>query len=251
MSWYFFGGFSAYAMVPSGRVVNHSGCSVTHGWSGRALQRQVQRDLQARARAAGGDEAAEVGRRTQLGVDRVVPALGRADRPRRADVVGPGGQRVVAALAVDPADRVDRRQVEHVEAHRRDAGQPVGGGGEGAVTRRARRRGRPRPPPSGGRTRTRRRRAPAGGRPRAGACAPVVTSSRTGCSQSRSARSSAGATRSGQRPVARRAARPPPRAPAAASGGRDQVRGRGRAPARRRPGRWPVRRRPGRRRSSW
>ena len=34
MSWYFFGGFSAYAIVPSGRIVNHSGCSVTHGWSG-------------------------------------------------------------------------------------------------------------------------------------------------------------------------------------------------------------------------
>ena len=34
MSWYFFGGFSAYATVPSGRIVNHSGCSVTHGWSG-------------------------------------------------------------------------------------------------------------------------------------------------------------------------------------------------------------------------
>src|SRR5450759_3159291 len=34
MSWYFFGGFSAYAMVPSARVVNHSGCAATHGWSG-------------------------------------------------------------------------------------------------------------------------------------------------------------------------------------------------------------------------
>ena len=34
MSWYFFGGFSAYAMVPSGRTVNQSGCSFTHGWSG-------------------------------------------------------------------------------------------------------------------------------------------------------------------------------------------------------------------------
>ena len=34
MSWYFFGGFSAYWIVPSGRWRNHSGCSVTHGWSG-------------------------------------------------------------------------------------------------------------------------------------------------------------------------------------------------------------------------
>src|SRR6266571_4703411 len=36
MSWYFLGGFSAYAMDPSARVVNHSGCSFTHGWSGDA-----------------------------------------------------------------------------------------------------------------------------------------------------------------------------------------------------------------------
>ena len=36
MSWYFFGGFSAYAMEPSARCANHSGWSVTHGWSGEA-----------------------------------------------------------------------------------------------------------------------------------------------------------------------------------------------------------------------
>jgi hypothetical protein len=34
MSWYFFGGFSAKRMLPSGRRQNHSGCSVTQGWSG-------------------------------------------------------------------------------------------------------------------------------------------------------------------------------------------------------------------------
>ena len=34
MSWYFFGGFSAYWMLPSGRLANHCGCSATHGWSG-------------------------------------------------------------------------------------------------------------------------------------------------------------------------------------------------------------------------
>ena len=87
---------------------------------GRALQRQVHRDLQARPRAAASTNAPEVLQRAEFGMDRVVAALGRADRPRRADVGRPGDQRVVAALAVDPADRVDRRQVEHVEAHRRD-----------------------------------------------------------------------------------------------------------------------------------
>src|SRR5689334_23125033 len=34
MSWYFFGGFSAYFSVPSGRRLNQSGCSFSHGWSG-------------------------------------------------------------------------------------------------------------------------------------------------------------------------------------------------------------------------
>ncbi len=34
MSWYFFGGFSAYAIDPSGRWWNQSGCFSTHGWSG-------------------------------------------------------------------------------------------------------------------------------------------------------------------------------------------------------------------------
>ncbi len=36
MSWYFLGGFSAYAMVPSARVVKNSGWLVTQGWSGAA-----------------------------------------------------------------------------------------------------------------------------------------------------------------------------------------------------------------------
>src|SRR6478672_6789801 len=36
MSWYFFGGFSAYAIDPSARLENHSGWSVTQGWSGEA-----------------------------------------------------------------------------------------------------------------------------------------------------------------------------------------------------------------------
>ena len=67
-----------------------------------------------------------------------------ADRPRAAGVVGAGDERVVAALAVREADRVDRRQVEHVEA---ELGQP-------RQLLAARRRGRP---TSAGTARTRRR----------------------------------------------------------------------------------------------
>jgi hypothetical protein len=110
MSWYFFGGFSAYAIVPSARVVNHSG----------------------------GDERAEVRQRAELRVDRVVPALLGADRPRRADVLRAGLDGVVAALAVDPADRVDRREIDDVEVHRGDGRQPFGGGRECAVLDRDR-----------------------------------------------------------------------------------------------------------------
>ena len=48
-------------------------------------------------------------------------AAGVADRPRRAGVGGGRRQRVVAALAVGQPDRVDRRQVDDVEA---ELGEP-------------------------------------------------------------------------------------------------------------------------------
>ena len=46
---------------------------------------------------------------------------------------GPGVERVVRALAVDLADRVDRRQVDDVEAHRGDRVEALGGGAEVAA----------------------------------------------------------------------------------------------------------------------
>ena len=134
MSWYFFGGFSAYAIVPSARLVNHSGCFVTHGWSGEHCSAKSSATSMPSSCVLG-DEGVEVLDRAEVGVDRVVAALGRADRPRGADVVGPGGQGVVGALAVGGADRVDRRQVDDVEAHRRDGGQPLRGGAERAGPR--------------------------------------------------------------------------------------------------------------------
>ena len=42
---------------------------------------------------------------------------------------GPGVEGVVGALAVDLADRVDRRQVDDVEAHRGDGVEPLRGRG--------------------------------------------------------------------------------------------------------------------------
>ena len=95
------------------------------------LQRQVERDLHAEVGRLL-HEGGEVLLGAEVRVDGVVTAVGRADRPRRADVVRAGGQRVVGALAVRRPDRVDRRQVDDVEAHRGHRGQPLGGGLEGA-----------------------------------------------------------------------------------------------------------------------
>ena len=57
-------------------------------------------------------------------MDRVVAALGAADRVGASGIARLGAWRVVATLAVGPADRVDRREIEHVEAHRADRRQP-------------------------------------------------------------------------------------------------------------------------------
>ncbi len=78
-----------------------------------------------------------------------MPAVGRADRVRRARVARRRGEGVVAALAVRGADGVDRGEVDDVEAHLCDRRQPAGGGpqragppGAGArVVRRALRAG--------------------------------------------------------------------------------------------------------------
>ena len=99
---------------------------------GGALQRQIERHLHAFV-PGGRDEVVEILDGAQLRMDRVMAALVAADRPWRTDVIGRCGDAVVAALAVHLADRVDRRQVDHVEAHPRDARQVLGGGGERAV----------------------------------------------------------------------------------------------------------------------
>ena len=96
MSWYFFGGFSAYAMEPSARLENHSGCSVTHGWSGEACSAKSSatsspRDLRLGHEPVEGVEVAEVG------MDGVVAALDAADRPRRAGIARARGSSVLFA----------------------------------------------------------------------------------------------------------------------------------------------------------
>ena len=74
---------------------------------------------------AGRNQARENPPACQLRMDGVVAALGcsRSHRGCR-DRLRLRRHRVVAALAVGCADRMDRREVENVEAHRRDVGQP-------------------------------------------------------------------------------------------------------------------------------
>jgi hypothetical protein len=115
MSWYFLGGFSAYLSVPSGRRKNHSGCSLSHGWSGEQLIARVERDVDA-VLVGGGDERAELLVGAELRVDGVVAPGLVADRVGAAGIARLGREGVVAALAVGVADRVDRRHVEDVEA---------------------------------------------------------------------------------------------------------------------------------------
>ena len=86
------------------------------------------------ARSASRDEAPEVVERAQLGVRwRCGRPSADADGPRAAGVVGAGAERVVGALAVGDADRVDRRQVDDVEAHLGDRRQALGRAGETAL----------------------------------------------------------------------------------------------------------------------
>ena len=132
MSSYFFGGFSAYLIVPSGRQSNHSGCSLIHGWSGEALSAMSSAISSPCSRAAA-TRRSKSSRLPSSGWTARWPPSARADRVGAAGVVRPGRQRVVAALAVGAADRVDRREVEDVEAEVADVGQAGDHVVEGAV----------------------------------------------------------------------------------------------------------------------
>ena len=90
---------------------------MAHGWSGAhcsARSRATSRPW-SRAAATKSSKSSMVPSSGWIGV---VAALVAADRPRRPTSPGAAVTRVVAALAVHLADRMDRRQVHHVEAHR-------------------------------------------------------------------------------------------------------------------------------------
>ncbi len=89
----------------------------------RGVQRDVERDLETVV-ARGRDEPVEILQRPKLGMHREVPPFRRPDRVGAARIVRTGIQRVVAPLAVGPADRVDRREIQHVEPQIPHIGKP-------------------------------------------------------------------------------------------------------------------------------
>src|SRR5205823_14477682 len=90
----------------------------------RALDGEIERDLQA-VFGGGGDQPAEILGRAERRVDRIVSAFDAADGIGAAGIVGPGLQCIVAALAVGRADGMDRREIEDVEAHVANAGKAL------------------------------------------------------------------------------------------------------------------------------
>src|SRR6188472_218018 len=124
---------------PVGPVLEPLGMLGEPGVVGRHLQREVERELHA-VLAQRADQAGEVGVVAETRMDRVVPALGRADRPGAPDIARLGAFGIVAALAVRAANRVDRREVDDVEAELRElrddpchTGEPAPGSREQLV----------------------------------------------------------------------------------------------------------------------
>ncbi|MNS47361.1 hypothetical protein D3C72_798880 [compost metagenome] len=88
-----------------------------------ALDGEVEGDFQAVGRS-GRHQSPEVFASPQLLVNRLVAALLATDRIGTARIIGACRQRVVRALAVTAPDRVDRREIQHIEAHVVDHRQP-------------------------------------------------------------------------------------------------------------------------------
>ena len=95
------------------------------GMIGRGLVGQIERDLEVLP-ARGLDEAIEIRHGAEPRLYRRVAARLRADRPRTAGIIRFRLQRVVPALAKAPADRMNRREIQHVEPHGPDVRQEGG-----------------------------------------------------------------------------------------------------------------------------
>ena len=92
------------------------------GVVGRTLQREVESDLEA-VFLRGVDKRLEVLDGAEIRMDGVMPAVFRSDGPRGSRIVRSRFQRVIRTLPKADADRMDWRQVDHVEAHACDGGE--------------------------------------------------------------------------------------------------------------------------------
>ncbi|MNF30617.1 hypothetical protein D3C84_113620 [compost metagenome] len=80
------------------------------------LNGEVEGDFQT-VIGGGSDQSTEVLASAELRVNGFVAALLATDGIRAAGIIGAGGQGIVAPLAMGAANRVDRREIEYVEAH--------------------------------------------------------------------------------------------------------------------------------------
>ena len=106
---------------------------LVHPWMiGGRLERDVESDLEivlGRLR----DELAKLLEGSELGMNGRVTSQLRSDRPRTPGLTLVSLQGVVPSLAEALSDRMNRRQVQHVESHRGDVRKPLGRGCERAV----------------------------------------------------------------------------------------------------------------------
>src|SRR4029453_9716994 len=97
----------------------------------RGLECEVQCNLEPK-RLGFGDESVEGVKVAEVRMDGVVSAFFGADRPGRPWVGWGRRERIVRSLAIRPADWVDGREVDHIEAHRRRSLKPLVGAVERA-----------------------------------------------------------------------------------------------------------------------
>ena len=101
------------------------------GVVGRHLHREVECKLEPVV-GRNRDETLEIGKGAELGMDRVVPTFRRADRPRASRLARPGARGVVRTLPVRAPDRMDRWQIDDIEAELRKLGNELRNAGEPA-----------------------------------------------------------------------------------------------------------------------
>ena len=100
------------------------------GVIGRTLHGEIECDLH--VEPCRRNELAEIVQRAQFRMHRIVAAFGRADGVGAAGIAAAAATALLRPLRC-VADRVDRRETDHVKSHRRDIRQPRDAILEGAV----------------------------------------------------------------------------------------------------------------------